>query len=203
MGTAGFAQAPFFSFGPKSAVNFSRFSTDVKYWYTNYRPGFDAGLFFRFHINRFYIQPEALYSLFRTDMHYSRFYFTGQFASLSTMDVFVNTSTINMPVLIGYAVLNWPIGNLRVFAGPRLTYTLRSVQENNRHDFPLSFESTPVNFSGQAGVGVDIFFFTLDVRYDYTFTDVLKGLYGNANNALYEGSLHPGVFIISLGWKIF
>jgi hypothetical protein len=29
MSTAGFAQAPFFSFGLKSAVNFSRFSTGV------------------------------------------------------------------------------------------------------------------------------------------------------------------------------
>jgi hypothetical protein len=181
MATMGFAQVPFFSFGPKAVLNFSDFSTDVGELQSRLRPGFDAGLFFRFNIKSLYIQPEVLYSFKSSNLE-----------DMSTQ-IQNHTYSVDVPVLVGYKLLDLEAVNIRLFAGPRFAFTVGDNLQEVGEKFTKTLEATPFNFSGQAGVGIDIYKITLDFRYDYTFTNIIKG---------FGGSVRPNVFLISVGWKI-
>ncbi len=169
--TSAFAQ---FTFGPKAALNFSKFSFNVDEMKSNMKPGFDAGVFLRFG-HRLYIQPELLYSFKSTDVE-----------DISNEIDDIKTHAIDVPVLLGFKLLDFKLGNLRAFVGPKFSFTVGD-------DFRETVESAAFNFAGQAGLGVDLLMFTLDFRYDYTFTNTAK---------VQDVKFHTNAFVISLGWKI-
>jgi hypothetical protein len=176
--TTGFAQ---FSFGAKGAVNFSKFSTNLDELKTNRNPGFDLGFFARVGISKLYVQPELVYSFTSTD-----------FDTVVDDMKNIKSSSIDVPVLVGYKLLDFKAFNLRAFLGPRFSFV---VHDN----FKDSFKSAAFNFAGQAGLGFDLFMFTVDFRYDYTFT---KTASATETASVNNGNLRFNTFLISLGWKI-
>jgi hypothetical protein len=175
LATTGFAQ---FTFGPKAALNFSGFYTGIDELKSEMKPGFHAGLFFRFG-GRLHVQPELLYAFKSSNIEES---FSQAKNSIKT-----ETSSIDIPVLLGYKLVNTRSVNFRLFAGPRVAMVVKD-------NFKTTYKSTRFNYAGQFGLGVDVYRLTIDLRYDYFFNTTVKHENGER--------LHFNVVQLSVGWKI-
>lgn len=126
--------------------------------------GFHAGVFARIG-KKIYVQPELLYALQKKD-----YTITLQDVSNSTVtvDKFLTTSTIDVPVLLGYSLVNSEVLKLRVFAGPKFRLNAGSQLEfanvSNVDIEQLKGDFKKSTVSLEAGVGFDILFLTVDAR---------------------------------------
>jgi len=174
----GSSKSNFFTFGPKVSVNFTNvnFSKDQK---TELLPGVDAGLFFRFSISRLYIQPEVNYVFKSTK-------FKDAWEEINT-NVKYKTHNIGVPVLVGLHAVNAKNFKLRIFAGPEVNIRLDdNIKELGSKELWSSFK-----YGLQAGVGVDIWRFTVDASYSFLACKNLDELRSNIkfsnNNILKVG----------------
>jgi len=161
--------------------------------------GFHLGAFGRLFFDKVYIQPELLYSMQKKDYE-----FTIQDASSQDIDVekYVTFSTVDIPLLIGYKLLDLKVANLRVFAGPKFRLNAGSQVsfKNLTNSDPIDVEALKGEFKDsqvglEAGAGVDILIFSLDAR---------MNLINSLHTASWETK--PDLnsnFVISLAWKIF
>jgi hypothetical protein len=180
-----FAQMP--NFGIKVAATASSINTsDLA---ANYNSdnllGYQLGAFLRINSGKMYLQPEVVYN------HRST-----QLAGFSGGSLDFNIGTIDVPVLLGFKLLDGKVFNLRAFLGPEASF---ATSKDYTYTGGLK-ESDPISLSdfndltwyAQAGVGVDLLFLTFDIRYE-------KGL-----NDLYSGSdfnFKNNVWVFSLGLK--
>lgn len=161
--------------------------------------GFHLGAFGRLFFDKVYIQPELLYSLQKKDYE-----FTIQDASSQDIDVekYVTFSTVDIPLLIGYKLLDLKVANLRVFAGPKFRLNAGSQVsfKNLTNNDPVDVNALKGEFKDsqvglEAGAGVDILMFSLDAR---------MNLINSLHTASWETKPNLNSnFVISLAWKIF
>ena len=175
-----FAQMP--NFGIKAAVTASNLNTSN--FSSNYSSdnllGYQVGVFMRLNSKKLYLQPEAVYN------HRST-----QLAGFSGGDITFDIGTIDVPLLVGFKLIDAKVFNLRAFVGPEASFaTGDGTSSDNLHiaDF------NKLSWYMQAGVGIDLLFLTFDVRYE-------KGLNNFINDYQNEGSLKNNVFVFSLGMK--
>jgi len=169
--------------------------TDVKSELNN---GFHAGAWARIG-GKFYVQPEALYSI-----QNKNYQFTMQDAMNQdvTVDKLVSFSTIDVPLLVGYKLLDKKMANLRVFAGPKFRLNAGSeisftglTDANGIDKEKLKGEFKDSQIGLEAGAGIDVLMFTLDCRFNL-INDVYQATWESKPNL-------NSNFVISLGWKIF
>jgi len=148
-----------FAFGPKYSVNFSNEWLPQELT-TDFLPGADLGLFFRFSPGRIYIQPEIFYA-----MRYQTFWVLSQPSYLVT----ARTHHIGIPILVGVKAIDFRLFKLRFFVGPEFSVGLHGRLFDS--NFQLGF---------QAGLGFDIWRFTIDAGYTF-LSDIpqYRDAYGN------------------------
>jgi len=164
--------------------------------------GFHAGIFARIGFSKIYFQPEFLYSMGKKD-------YTINFKDVANNDVtfnkLVNVSTLDVPLLIGYKLLDLKVANLRVFAGPKLRFNAGSTLEFNnlttggtvtQADLVKDIKAAQLGL--EAGLGIDVLMFTLDARYN-----LIGDMYQTKLSSLSIDNLPANTFVISLGWKLF
>ncbi len=162
---------------------------------------FHAGLFTRIYFNKLYVEPELLYSVQKTD-----YQITIQDAALGQIDVqkFVNISTVDVPLLVGYQLLDLKIANLRAFAGPKLRFNAGSsldFQNVTGGNFDLSNLQRDIKDAAlgfEIGAGIDVLMFALDARYN-----LIGNMYETNINQISLENLPSSTFVVSLAWKIF
>ncbi len=183
LSTTTFAQK-FFSLGPKAGFTTSKLTTNDAAIVNDFKTNFTGGLFIRLG-SRTYVQPEVNFATKGGILNSSNV----SFASRT-----INLKTIEVPILLGSKVFDFGIANFRFLAGPVGTYLL---------DKEVSFSSVPsvdatifkeLSWSAQAGMGVDILMFTLDVRYEFGLSDLFSEASIDGKTALFN---------VSLGWKLF
>lgn len=161
--------------------------------------GFQAGVFGRVFIDKFYIQPELLYSLQKKEYKINMKDIANKDV---TVDKFISFSTVDIPFLLGFKVLDLQIANLRVFAGPKLRLNAGSevsfpnlTNANGIDKKKLMGEFKESQIGLEIGAGIDVLMLALDVKFN---------LIDNIYKASWETRPEPGSnFIISLGWKLF
>lgn len=165
--------------------------------------GFHVGLFARLNFKKVYFQPEFLYAMGKKD-------YTVTFQDLQnnniTYDKFVTISTLDVPLLLGYKLLDLKVANLRLFAGPKLRFNAGSSLDfgnlvksgGSVTEDQLIKDVKAAQLGLEAGVGVDLFMFTLDARYN-----VIGDMYQTKLNSLTIDNIPANTFVISLGWKLF
>lgn len=173
---SGFSQ---FTFGPKVGANISNIID-----HTDYRAGFEAGLFFRLGTN-FYFQPEVNYALRGST-------FKGYFEDFEE-NFKLSTQYIDIPLLFGYKFISYENFNFRVFIGPRIGILLNNSLKEPRANDPLN----TLQIGGQAGIGFDFWRFTLDVKYDLSATK-----YNSTINEATSTWWKQNMFSVALGFKI-
>jgi hypothetical protein len=167
---------------------------------------FQAGVFARIGFKKLYFQPELLYAMGKKN-------YTVTFQDLQnqgnniTYDKLVSISTVDVPLLLGYKLLDLKLVNVRAFAGPKLRFNAGSTLDfQNIKNSDGSVVTLPnlekdvkaAQLGLEAGVGVDVLMFTLDARYN-----LIGDMYQTKLTSLNVDNLPISNFVISLGWKFF
>ncbi|MDQ3393834.1 MAG: PorT family protein [Bacteroidota bacterium] len=183
-----FAQkTPFFSVGPKIGTNHSNFLSKNHEFGKDGILGYQAGAFLRLGFMKSYIQPEAYYNFKSTSLVIEdqnpggTTDFSGQ----------LKFNNIDVPILLGTKIFDAKVFNLRVFAGPMVSFLLRDENSSKNYN-PDNYDFNNKIWGGQAGLGMDIGNVTLDFRYQSKMTNISSLLSGPAS------SIH-----LSAGIKLF
>lgn len=210
--------------GPKVGYQTAKLSyqkEDIKAGFAN---NFTAGLFGRVTIGSFYVQPEVMY--FQTEKLFSlNVQNVGQgVLPEENVNFTLNTMNLQVPVLLGFKVLDLDIIALRVHAGPTANFTLASktlfdqtytltpsegesitLDENEQ-----AFDTKSIAWGVQGGVGVDILNrITLDVNYNFGISTIFGanlientewGQYVDTNNI---DTSKQNLFMVTIGLKLF
>ena len=182
-------------FGIKGAVTMSKLSTDLSDVEEAAKTGFQAGAFVRIG-DKWHLQPEA--------------YFTSKMGNLKfdvlqqSVEQTVTLNTIDIPVLIGYKILDPPTLNVRLQAGPVASIVANKsfklevdgVETPTDEEFKDSFKD--LNWGLQFGAGVDFLMLTVDLRYELG----LSNIYNKPDGATEDQTFKNNVFFLSVGWKI-
>ena len=181
------AQAQTFNLGIKAGVNLAKI--DANYAKTENRLGYQIGAWARVGALGFYIQPEAYIGTKETK--FLSFQSSGNEVMAAGSTKF---TTLDVPVLFGTSVGTKNL-NFRLMAGPAITLLLNDKSTfSSEYDQLKDFKSyKKESFSIQAGAGVDILNFSVDLRY-------VAGLSNLSNSDTYKQKAN--VFQLSLGLKI-
>ena len=191
------------SISPKNISSVTSGSYNLNSVNSELSNGFQAGVFFRLGFNKMYFQPEFLYNMGKKN-----YKMTLQDAQSNNLqfDKRVKISTLEVPLLLGYKILDLKLVNVRAFAGPKLSFNAGSsldynviVANNGTFDKKnLISDIKAAQLGLEAGVGVDVLMFTLDARYN-----LIGDMYHTKMNDITLDKMSANTFVISLGWKFF
>jgi hypothetical protein len=158
--------------------------------------GYQLGGWMRFGAKSLYLQPELLFNF-----------------KNSTQTVYINNSTplqssfksrtFEVPVLLGYKVIDLKVMNLHVTTGPRFIFNSGSsiMHSNDWGSFSsaVTQQVKSNNWGWEVGAGVDILALSVDVRYCDYFASPTTFTYNNQTFSSSNGG--HGIFI-TLGWRL-
>ncbi|AQW99973.1 porin family protein [Elizabethkingia anophelis] len=173
-------QPSIFHLGVKGGGNFTKVSTSSgltgKYDY-----GYHLGAMARVDLGSLYVQGEALYNQKRTS------YDTSNEGSQK-----LKWNSIDIPVVVGYKIINDKDYNVRIFAGGVYSYAFsdnlsasKALQESFK-----KFDKSNIGITG--GIGLDYKNFTIDLRYETGLSNVSK-----------EFKSKPHSFSLGIGYFLF
>ena len=200
-----FAYSQLFNMGVKVGYNSTLSLNDLHYNTQKFSEEFFGNMHFggfaRLNFGKVYLQPELLYSMQRKDYRLSI-----NNPELPAFDNLVKIRTIDMPILVGYKLLDFKLINVRTFIGPKFRFNAGSKITPSYATDRLAIDAGgPVTnlkdaaLGLEAGVGVDVLMLTFDVRYNYT-GNLYETTWSSTGNAL-KGISSSGL-ILTLGWKI-
>jgi hypothetical protein len=161
-------------FGVKAGVNYGTLPTSLNAITDKKgKVGYNFGVFARVG-KSLYFQPELNYVSFKSSYVYAANTYTPKFNQL------------NLPLMVGYKLIDTEALNFRVSAGPDVNYTLNEAKG------PVGFDYKKLNFGGVINAGVDIGNISIDARYSRGLTKINKGL-----------GEKSGLFNLSVGFKLF
>ena len=193
-------------FGIKGAVTMSNITTDIAEIEEAAQTGFQFGGFVRIG-DKWHLQPEAYFSMKNGQFKFD-FDEVDPGDPLNTLTKSVNytttLNTIDIPVLIGYKLLDPPLMNVRLQAGPvasivtskKFKIEVDGVEQSVDDDEGDIFKD--MNWGLQFGAGVDFLMFTVDLRYEIG----LSNMYNKPEGAIEDQTFKNNVFFLSVGWKI-
>lgn len=165
-----FAQSPF-HIGVKAGANYSSLTTNLKGINTKNAMGYSVGITTQYDFQKFYIQADALYTQHKTTLEQQDF-----------RDQSLKLNTIDIPVVLGYKLLNLSLAEIHIFGGAKYTYAL---------DKNLSFQSNlegmksninQSNLSLKTGVGVSVWKLNVDLAYEYGLKNISKDFKSKPHN---------------------
>lgn len=161
--------------------------------------GFHLGAFGRLFFDKVYVQPELLYSLQKKEYEFN---IKDAANNDITIDNLVSFSTVDIPLLLGYKVLDLKMASLRVFGGPKFRLNAGSQvsfknitddQDFDKEKLKGEIKDSKVGF--ELGAGVDVLMITIDARFN-----MINDIYTAGWQKKPDFNTN---FVISLGWKIF
>lgn len=177
-----------FTLGPKVGLTMSKLSTNFEDVKEEAKAGFQFGAFARFG-KKLYVQPEVMFATKG-----------GTIKSEGTdIKTDIKLNTLQVPVIVGFHLLNLKVVNVRVHGGPAVSFVMKEeIDINQVIEDPIkedNIKNTIWNF--QLGAGVDVLMFTLDVRYEWGLNNIFDPQDGGQS---YD--MKNNLWNISLGWKI-
>ncbi len=187
-----------FTLGPKIGYNTSKLSVDQSDIKTSLKNSFQFGIFARIG-KKLYLQPEINWltqgGVFKQP---------SLSGGILPFEQEVNLKTVQIPVLIGYKIINPKLINIRILAGPVASIVADKTIENKVDNWIAPIEDADINdmiWSLQVGAGVDVLMFTLDVRYNIGLNKVINNITVDGKQVTFASKVSG--FNVSLGWKIF
>ncbi len=187
-----------FTIGPKVGYNSSKLSLDRNDISSDLKNNFQIGLFMRIG-SKIYIQPEINWltqgSIFKTDPTVT-----------NPFEQEVKLNTVQVPLMIGAKLIDLKMVNFRIFGGPTASIIASKTIENKVSEYISPLKEADIEdmlWSAQVGAGLDIFKFTLDIRYNFGVNNVIKtaNIPGIGDNV--ELNTKTNGFNVTLGLKLF
>ncbi len=185
-------------FGPQIGYTASNLTLDQGDIENNLKSNFLFGAFVRMG-KKIYIQPEVNYytqgSIFKTPAD----------GNLSPLEQEISLKSLQVPVNLGWRMINLEIVNIRLFGGAVANFILDKqvkTTSGNADDYESALvpdDFKDVNWQFDVGVGVDVLMFAVDVKYVGGISNIL-------NDVQFDGktvSSKSNLFVVTLGWKIF
>lgn len=184
-----------FNIGIHAGVNVNTLSTSLPDYFSAANAGFRGGVFTRFNIKRFHIQPEINFSMMGSE---------GTFNEDPNRYYSSKSNTLEVPILFGFKIIDFKLINLRLQAGGFWAWNISNVIKVTDTAFPQNDTTITsnggANFNGGIilGAGIDIWRFTADFRYQWGFAN----MYGS--NVIFQdprAGFKYGTFAITIGYK--
>ena len=227
MGSAAFAGGGIdLAIGPKvgfQTASLSYQQADIKAGFSNH---FTAGLFGRVTVGRVYVQPEVLY--FKTSN-----IFDGHVTGVESDNLFnlptganlnltLNQMNLQVPILVGFNVIDLDVVTLRAQVGPTAnfilqsqtlydeTYTINGQQyqvEQQNATSDENFDTKSISWGVQAGIGVDVLKrITLDINYNFGLSKMFDALNETTLGETFDFSnidnTRQNMFMVTVGIKL-
>ena len=185
-GVSAMAQLPNFAFGIKGGANYSKLKTEDDLTDENSIVGYHVGIFTRLGAAGLYLQPE-LYLGSKGNKFIKVEDTNGNEVEASGK---VRFTTLDLPLLIGTKIGPGKL-NLRFMGGPVASFV---INENTTFDSAYQNISDfdnykKQNWAYQAGAGVDVANFTIDLRYEGGLSNVSRSDEYNQKQNLFHLSL--------------
>lgn len=185
------------NFGIKAGYNANKLSVNIDSVSSEFKSGMQIGVFMRAG-KRFFVQPELVYSLQGAEYIFNDPGNTGSWHQKITI------GSIDIPLLLGVKIINGDKFNLRVNLGPAVSFVTNRQVKNLNDIVPgpvTNGDINQVNWSIQAGLGADLWMFTLDLRYQGGLNEIIKDVQQGAQT--WNFASKNNVFLVSLGVKFF
>lgn len=185
-----------FNFGLKVGYNASKLHTGLDSIKSSFNSGFHFGAFFRLGIGKkVYIQPEAYYTM-------QGGIFNNNLLNANWKQK-ITVGTLDIPVLVGFKIINLKVVNWRIMAGPMASILINSkIKDENTFIGPIkNSDINKLNWYVQAGMGFDVLFITLDVRYQVGLNHMIKSAQGTSGLS-YNLNATNNMWVVSLGFKL-
>ena len=164
-----FAIGPF-TIGLKGGINSSKITTDnysgrgltFNDFRSDAKSGFIIGAFARLG-TKIYLQPELLYCVKNSQSSSSA-------GAYGTANQSVKLKTIQVPILLGFKLIDLKLASIRAFTGPAMSIPMNSSSINYDNVSGVIFDSKNYKnniWDWQLGAGVDVGMITLDCRYEW------------------------------------
>jgi len=178
--------------GPKVGFNASQLHTNLDSISSQFKSGFQFGIFVRLG-KKVYLQPELYYTT-------EGGVFKSNSSSISQWEQNIKLGSLDVPVLIGVSFINSELLNVRILAGPLASFIVNKKISETGVTGPVQDANIKnVNWYIQAGAGVDIWKFTLDVRYQIGLNKMISDVDFNSKTVNFNTS--NNVWVVSLGFK--
>ena len=214
MSSAAFAGGDFdFAIGPKvgyQTTKLSYYKADIKSSFSNH---FTAGIFTRFTIGKFYIQPEVLYlntsnifSLTATGTQSDNLF---NLPTDAQIKLTLNSMNLQVPILLGFNFLDLKILTLRAQVGPTMNFILSSKTVYDKTYSLNGSEHVIDNVDTDERIKtLDLLSrITLDINYNFGLSGVLNKLDGTILGNTFDLSnidkSKENIFMITVGIKFF
>jgi hypothetical protein len=178
-----------FTLGVRAGYNGNKLATALSSIESHWGNGFHIGIFSRTG-KRIYFAPELTYTL-------SGVAFTNDSTNGTWTKQRFTVGSLDIPLLVGFKIINSSFLKWRIELGPVASFVVnKKVKDFNDLTGPVKSASfNTANWLIMAGTGIDVLFFTLDIRYEYSFNSLFK------DAANYSFNTHNNLIIISLGFK--
>ena len=226
MGSAAFAGGGVdLAIGPKvgfQTASLSYQKADIKAGFANH---FTAGIFGRVTVGRVYVQPEVLY--FKTsnvfDAHVIGVEENENLFNLPTganVNLTLNQMNLQVPILVGFNVIDLDVVTLRAQVGPTANFVLQSktlydqtytlegqTAEIANTTTDEKFNPKSISWGVQAGLGVDVLKrITLDINYNFGLSKMFDALNETTLGETFDFSnidnTKQNMFMVTVGIKL-
>jgi len=170
-----FAIGPF-TIGLKGGINSTKITTDNysgSYTFNDFKSdaksGYNLGAFARFG-TKIYLQPELLYCVKNSQ--------SSSDGTGGTVTQSVKLKTIQVPILLGFKVIDLKLASIRAFTGPAMSFPMKSSKVTyDGVSGPIYDTENYKNniWDWQLGAGVDVGLITLDCRYEWGLSNTSEG----------------------------
>jgi hypothetical protein len=157
---------------------------------SNFTSGFHAGVFMRIG-KRIYFAPEVLYTYSGANLS------NEGFTSDSVWKEKIHFGSLDIPLLFGLNIVRSQMLKWRLELGPVASFTTNTKITNlGVAEGPVtSGDINSMQWRIMAGTGIDLWFLTLDVRYQYALNSLIKDAGG------YSFDTRNSIISVSLGFK--
>jgi hypothetical protein len=185
-----------FHIGPQVGYSASNLSLNVDSISNSMKNNFIVGAFVRLG-NKIYVQPEVNY------MTQGSIFKWPSFSNPSPLKQEITIKTLQVPVNLGWKLIDAKVFNLRLMGGIVMNFNLNTdittSGDNSNYDGLVPDDFKNMTWQWDAGAGVDILMFALDVKYVGGITNILDDIKYENGTVTSKSSM----FVVTLGWKIF
>jgi hypothetical protein len=181
-------------FGPQIGYTSSKLTTNSSELTSSFKSNFLFGAFVRLG-DKIYVQPEINW-LTQGGI------WEDNTPGYDPTKVEMNYKTIQIPVSLGWRIIDLKLANIRIFGGAAANIaTNKTMKINGITEDLKDADWNDVVWQYQVGAGVDVLMFALDIKYMGGINDLYKG-----SEIEFDGktlSTKSNLFMVTLGWKIF